>query len=69
MKRILHLDMDAFFASIEERDNPELLGLPISVGAVVPRGVVAAAGWRPEAQGDGAVEDAPGQGEIDRVFH
>ena len=37
--------MDAFFASIEERDNPELRGLPIIVGAVSPRGVVAAASY------------------------
>ena len=37
--------MDAFFASIEERDKPELRGLPIIVGAVSPRGVVAAASY------------------------
>jgi DNA polymerase-4 len=42
---VLHADMDAFFASIEERDNPELRGLPIIVGAVSPRGVVAAASY------------------------
>src|ERR1700761_9204463 len=37
--------MDAFFASIEERDRPELRGLPIIVGAVSQRGVVAAASY------------------------
>lgn len=42
---MLHADMDAFFASIEERDRPELRGLPIIVGAVSPRGVVAAASY------------------------
>jgi DNA polymerase IV len=42
---VLHADMDAFFASIEERDKPELRGLPIIVGAVSPRGVVAAASY------------------------
>lgn len=42
---VLHADMDAFFASIEERDRPELRGLPIIVGAVSPRGVVAAASY------------------------
>ena len=69
LMKVIHIDMDAFFANVELRDNPELRGKPIAVGHDAERGVVSTASYEARRFGVHSAQSIQKYKEVSAQLH